>query len=319
MSDVSRGTGWWLATDGKWYPASETPPHASPPTRRSPAHRSPRRQKGSGGPGRALLASLGVVVIVVVIAVVVVVLTMNGANKKKSAGANPPGHAPTTSATASSLGSGTAPPATTVATGATSAPTAGSAPALPSTPTAAAPPIVLTGTGHGTPTFTAAGGLTVLTAQYGGPDAFSLDVLDSTGQSVDVPISTIGGYSGTVSEALNPGSYTLNVAATAAWTVTITQPRNQQAFHLPYVFNNGGRDALIGPFRADGAYQITATNHGLANFMVRVLDTKGYEHDIPINQIGDYNGSVAESSVIPGNYYLQVNSSGSWTINVSAL
>ena len=30
-------------------------------------------------------------------------------------------------------------------------------------------------------------------------------------------------------------------------------------------------------------------------------------------------GSVAESDVTPGIYYLQINSNGDWTVNVSAL
>lgn len=33
MSDTSQGEGWWLASDGKWYPPSSTPaPASAPPT-----------------------------------------------------------------------------------------------------------------------------------------------------------------------------------------------------------------------------------------------------------------------------------------------
>lgn len=36
MSDVSQGPGWWLASDGKWYPPTATP--AGPPPRRYCRH-----------------------------------------------------------------------------------------------------------------------------------------------------------------------------------------------------------------------------------------------------------------------------------------
>jgi len=31
MSDVSQGPGWWLASDGRWYPPSTAPPYAGDP------------------------------------------------------------------------------------------------------------------------------------------------------------------------------------------------------------------------------------------------------------------------------------------------
>jgi hypothetical protein len=322
MSDVSEGVGWWLASDGKWYPpepASAAPPQSAP-ERRAPAHMSRRPPTGRSRSRQVLLGFVGLVVVAALVIIAVVAAT---GGKKHKSGAASPGSRPPTPTTAATVGApvssvqGALPPATPpIAAGGplTTSPTATPAPAS----TSAAPPIALSGIGNSAPSFNAAGGLTVLTAQYKGPNTFSLGIIDDTGQSVDTPVSTVGAYTGTVSEALNPGHYTLNVTATTAWTVTITQPRNQQAFKLPYVFNNGGGDALIGPFRADGPYQITATARG-ASFMLIVLDTSGYERDIPINQVGPYSGSVAEADVTPGNYYLQVNSSGSWTINVSSL
>lgn len=32
MSDVSQGPGWWLASDGKWYPPDQAPPPPPPPS-----------------------------------------------------------------------------------------------------------------------------------------------------------------------------------------------------------------------------------------------------------------------------------------------
>jgi len=250
----------------------------------------PRRHAIRRRPSRGPLLGLAVAIVVVIV-IVIVVLASSGTNKK-----------------------GGAPPAVTDHLPGTTAPQ----PSSSATPTAAAPLITLTGTGPGTPTFTAAGGLTVVTARYGGTDNFSVQILDSSGQSVDLPINTIGAYSGTVGEGLNAGSYRLNVNASTDWTITIMQPRNQQAFHLPYAFNNGAGDALIGPFRATGTYQIAATNHGQANFVVSVLDTTGHEQAMPIDQVGDYSDTVTVSRVTPGIYYLQVDSDGAWTVSVSS-
>jgi len=248
------------------------------------AHRR-KRTKKNPSPG-LLLALIAVVILVVVL---VVVLASGGTKKH--------------------------PPASTLPT--TAAPTPTDAAPSSATPTAAAAPIVLTGNGPGTPSFTAAGGLTVLTARHDGSDDFSVQITNSSGQRVATPIDGVGAYAGTVSEALDAGNYTLNVGASSPWTLTVTQPRNQQAFHLPYAFGNGVGDALIGPFRADGAYQIMATNRGQANFVVTVLTTTG-QQDVAMNEVGNYSGSVTETGVTPGNYYLQVNSDGSWSINVSS-
>ena len=37
MSDTSQGEGWWLASDGKWYPPSSAPAPATPPPSAYPA------------------------------------------------------------------------------------------------------------------------------------------------------------------------------------------------------------------------------------------------------------------------------------------
>ena len=300
MSDASQGPGWWLASDGRWYPppTDAAAPTPRPPGRRPPAHMAPRKS-------RARWYALGLLAIIVVV-VIIVVLASTGTKKK-------PGASAVISGPVGATTRPTRPPPRTSST------TAGPSRPASATPRAAAPPIVLNGSGQGSPSFTAAGGLTVLTAQYQGSDNFIMEVVSASGQSVDTPISTTGPYSGTVSESLNAGPYTLNVTASSAWTVTITQPRNQEAFHLPYVFNNGVGDALIGPFKVSGAYEIAATNRGQANFVVSVLDTAGHEQDVPINEVGNYTGSVAESDVTPGIYYLQINSNGDWTVNVSAL
>ena len=41
MSDTSQGEGWWLASDGKWYPPTSTPASETPPAPVAPPIASP--------------------------------------------------------------------------------------------------------------------------------------------------------------------------------------------------------------------------------------------------------------------------------------
>jgi len=144
-------------------------------------------------------------------------------------------------------------------------------------------------------------------------------IVSGTGQTLDRPVDADGAYHGTVSADLNPGSYALDITASGPWTIAVTQPRNQQDFHLPYVFNNGQGDALIGPFNVDGPYRITSTDRGRAALVVQLLNATGQSQDSPISETGYHSGSVVESDVTPGSYYLQVNADGAWSITVSSL
>jgi hypothetical protein len=50
-----------------------------------------------------------------------------------------------------------------------------------------------------------------------------------------------------------------------------------------------------------------------------VLDASGQRVDVPINAADDYSGTVTESGAAPGDYYLQVNSGGVWSLTVAAV
>jgi hypothetical protein len=141
-------------------------------------------------------------------------------------------------------------------------------------------------------------------------------MLDSTGQLLDVPVNVIGAYSGSFGEHLDDGSYILKILANAAWTVTITQPRNVSGASLPKTHSSRGQQ-IVGPFSALAAIGIQATNKGSGNFAVKVLDQDGNLLDVPINEIGNYQGSTVSFGLSNGPFYIDILSSGSWTITVS--
>ena len=77
MSDTSQGDGWWLASDGKWYPPEATPGPAAPPSLPPPIVPSPTvpppvAPSGGSAPlwKRPWFVILGVVIVVLVIAAI---------------------------------------------------------------------------------------------------------------------------------------------------------------------------------------------------------------------------------------------------------
>jgi len=164
-----------------------------------------------------------------------------------------------------------------------------------------------------------AGGLTIFTAQCGCQANFSVEIDNASGAMVDIPINVIGTYNGSVAEGLPQGSYILKVTADSAWTVNVTQPRNRAGAGLPQTYTGTGQQ-VVGPFAAGSSVRVQAqnTSTGGGNFVVQVNGSDGSMQDIPINEIGSYNGSTISNNLNGGVYWLSVNSDGNWSVMVSS-
>jgi hypothetical protein len=147
-----------------------------------------------------------------------------------------------------------------------------------------------------------------------------VDIDDTTGHTVDAPINVIGAYSGSVAEGLAQGSYILNITADAAWTVTVTQPRNLVGETLPQTFSGSGQQA-VGPFAAASGVRLQAQNSATngGNFIVQVRGSDGSIQGVPFNVIGSFNGSTISNNLSDGPYWLDVDSDGSWSITASTV
>ena len=123
MSDVSQGSGWWLASDGKWYPPEPPPPStqpveasANPP---SAVSRPPERQPA---PKRPLTKRLWFWVACGLVVVAIVAVAVLSVNTNKSKGASSPGKSskirttPATTGNVAGATSTTSPPTTVAAT-----------------------------------------------------------------------------------------------------------------------------------------------------------------------------------------------------------
>jgi len=79
--------------------------------------------------------------------------------------------------------------------------------------------------------------------------------------------------------------------------------------------NGSGQQAVPLPL-AQGAFKMDATYQGPANFIVTLLDGTGQPVGLLANTIGAYKGSQFQNVPVSGNYVLQVQASGPWTMTL---
>lgn len=86
-------------------------------------------------------------------------------------------------------------------------------------------PSHFSGTGDDVVSFTATeSGLRVFAMSYTGKSNFAIWLIDSNGDKIDLLVNKIGAYSGKKSDPLTTGKYTLDVTASGAWSVDISNP-----------------------------------------------------------------------------------------------
>ena len=311
MSDSSQGPGWWLASDGKWYP---------PPTTTQPQWTPPAAPAGGAGgitppPKKSRWPLYAVGGGVVLVAIIIIAVATSGSKKNKVTTA---GQVVTTTA-AKAAGSSTVALTTRPPTTASTAPPTTALPTTTPPPPTTIAPIALAGSGQtATAPFTVGQGLSIFHATCSCSANFAIEILDSSGQSKDVIVNVVGAYDGTIGEGLDAGSYTLKIDADGKWAVTVAQPGSVPGATLPQTYSGKGQQT-VGPFNAGAAARLQAHNSGTSNFVVEVLNADGASQDVPFNQIGSFNGSTISNGLSGGPYYLKVDSDGTWTITVSAL
>lgn len=178
--------------------------------------------------------------------------------------------------------------------------------------------IHLSGSGQtATKPFSAAGGLAIFTAQCSCQGNFSMEVDDSNGNQVDIPINVVGSYTGSVSEQLSAANYILKIDADAPWVVDVTQPRGSSGVGLPQTYTGTGQK-VEGPFAGGSSIRVQAQNNATTgNFVVEIVAKDGSQQDIPVNEIGAYNGSTISNDLSGSPYWLDIDSAGTWTVTVS--
>lgn len=120
-------------------------------------------------------------------------------------------------------------------------------------------------------------------------------------------VNTIGSYAGSHFINLMNGSMTTRViiGATGSWRVTI-----EDVVAASSAKSGSGDAALL---YLDDATKARITNRGESNFVVKSYPLSGNRGGLLVNEIGSYQGTVP----LEAPAFVQVISSGSWTIDLS--
>ena len=84
-------------------------------------------------------------------------------------------------------------------------------------------------------------------------------------------------------------------------------------------FSGQGHRAISSIQLDTGLTIITLTHTGSANFVVWLRDSNGDDVDLLVNEIGPFNGSTALGIATSGNYALDIDADGAWTIKIEQL
>ena len=168
-------------------------------------------------------------------------------------------------------------------------------------------PVTQTGAGDTLITLPATAG--IITATHDGSANFAISVLDAAnGSTGELPVNTIGAYSGTTAYGFTSYSEpaTLEVMADGNWSITISPVSS-----APMLASSGTGDAVF--LYDGGATGLTATHAGSANFVIIEETADAYSMGLLVNEIGAYSGTVPLSA---GPSAISVQADGSWTLAV---
>jgi hypothetical protein len=190
---------------------------------------------------------------------------------------------------------------------------------LPGTGVGQIAPLHFSGNGSQTTThFTVEGGTTVFDMHCTCAANFAVAVKPA-GRPVDVLLNQTRYFFGTQALNLPHGIYSLTVAADLRWTITVTQPRNEQPVTGTSAFIGTG-PAVLGPFTLSPntpvrvVYTPTASSFAAVSY----LPTSGGPSTTPFatNAAIDKTTTVGVPST--STYYVNVNNGGYWYLKYGA-
>jgi hypothetical protein len=147
-------------------------------------------------------------------------------------------------------------------------------------------------------------------ATYSGSRNFVVESLDARNQTTGLLVNTIGKYVGTTAFGFGLSrarSVNLKVTASGPWTIRVTPISTAPKLKSPA---SGKGDAV---YQWVGKATIwTITSRGTHNFVVENYGSGLFGHELLVNEIGAYHGSVP---VKAGPAVTTIMSSGTWRIS----
>lgn len=83
----------------------------------------------------------------------------------------------------------------------------------------------------------------------------------------------------------------------------------------PITLSGTGQEATKTFHLSGGLTRFEMTHNGDSNFIIHLMDTNGNTVEYVVNEIGAYSGSQA-FNVMEGDYILNVDADGSWTVKI---
>jgi len=176
--------------------------------------------------------------------------------------------------------------------------------------------IELSGTGQqASQKFTLENGLSIFKMTHSGTSNFSITLMDSDGQRVELLVNEIGKFDGAKAVGVSKkGEYVLDISANGNWTIKIEQPRPTSAQSEAQTFTGIGQQ-VTPIFNLDKGLKTFKMKHsGKSNFSVVLMDKKGNNIELLVNEIGDFDGSKAVGINRTGLYLLDISADGEWTV-----
>lgn len=165
--------------------------------------------------------------------------------------------------------------------------------------------------------FTLENGLSIFNMAHDGTSNFSIILMNSDGQRIELLVNEIGKFNGAKAIGIvERGEYVLDVSASGKWTVKIEQLRPTVADAKLRTFTGIGQQ--VSPFvKLDKGLTTFKLKHtGESNFAVLLIDKKGNREELLVNEIGDFDGSKAVGISKSDLYLLDISADGEWLITI---
>ena len=166
-----------------------------------------------------------------------------------------------------------------------------------------------------TDTFPLTGDAAVFAIEYSGESGFSVELLDESGEVVEVLVSTINDYQGRIVLAPSEGEYSLDINADDDWTVTI-EPPESETVSLPQDAEGTGSD-FIGPVSFEGSTTLTFEGTDEDYYGVLLRDAAGQDVEVLVNEYGPTD-ELSTSFSADAIGFVQAETLSSWTATLES-
>ena len=184
--------------------------------------------------------------------------------------------------------------------------------------TGIAPPITFSGgTQEASPVFHLEEGLAIFEMKHNGSTDFYLQLINYRGEkAISLSIGKWESRGSTAIHIARSGPHILNVEADSDWVVRITQPAPDVQLEPPITLRGFGRKAssMFHLEKGETVFHLENANSASHRFIVRLFDDKGRKIKTLVNELGDFEGSKTFDVEREGDFLLNINSGGVWTV-----